>query len=262
MKLFRTTLAVAAIVPVLVASRVEAATQAWVVSYNYKKLNNTTLVSAAVTQDAGDQTYAIQERPNNVKVTAPLTNTGGNTREFFWPASGPDVTDSESCAVWSKQYAAPGVTTDSITQQGAALRIVQTPTSTRGITVTKNIFFGATWFFNVHVWDSASNEPFTQLAGFDMSEVMGKMWWDEQGSLQSNLKPLPWHLCARTVGNTLKFKVWPDDVTPQPSWNDSRYVREVQIPAAWDVPGKAGWYIGHLNPGHSAEFQGLQTQYR
>jgi hypothetical protein len=259
---FRAALILTAITPALFVSHVGAAAQAWVESYNYKKLNNTYLVSVPVTQDAGDQLYTIQERTNNVKITAPSTNTGGNTREFFWPANGPDVMDSMSCAVWSNQLDSAGQPGGGITQQGAALRIVQTATGTRGITVTKNIWYAATWVFNVHVWDSGNTQqPYTQLAGFDMSEVVGKMWWDEQGQLQSNLKPFPWHVCARTIGDKFQFKVWADEPN-QPSWNDPKYVREVVIPAEWNQPGKAGWYIGHLEPGYSAIFQGLQTQYR
>ena len=275
MKLLHSALVATAIVPVLFVSQVGVAAQAWITSYNYKKLNNTYLASTIITRDGSDGLYTIQERDNNVKITAPLTNKGGNTRELFWPANSPDVMDSESCATLSKQYAAPGITTGSITQQGAALRIVQTPAGTRGMTVTKNIWYGATWAFNVHVWDSGKSPVLTQLAGFDMSEydpdgqgearpeiVLGKMWWDENHNLQSDLKPFPWHLCARTVGSTFQFKVWSDDVAKQPAWNDAKYVREVQIPADWNVPGKVGWFIGHLNPGHSAEFQNLQTQYR
>lgn len=263
MNFFRTALAVTVVTLVLIVNHAGAAAQAWVESYNYKKLNNTYLVSAPVTKDAGDRSYVINERANNVKVSAPSTNTGSETREFFWPANASDVRDGQTCATWSKQSDAAGQPVVDIIQQGAALRIVQTPTSTRGISVTKNIWLGGTWIFNVHVWDSSApgGVVATQLAGFDMSDVVGKLWW-EGDVLHSTLKPFSWHLCARTSGNMLQFKVWTNEQANQPSWTDSRYVREVPIPAAWDVPGKTGWYVGHLKPGYSAEFQALQTSYR
>jgi hypothetical protein len=253
----RAVLLLIAIAPFIFTNHASAL--AWIPTYNYKTLNGTYLTRRVLTPDGTDLPYTYNERTNNVKIAAASTNTGGNLRELFWPANSPNVLNAESCSTWSNQ-------TDGLTQQGAALRIIETPTSMRAVTVTKNIWMGGTWMFNVHVWDT-SQPGLNQIAGFDMSEVTGKMWWDENNKLQSNLKPFPWHLCARTIGNKLQLKVWvtsndpssPDYNAKQPSWNDAKYVRETQIPDGWVQPGKTGWFIGHINPGNYAEFQGLQT---
>jgi hypothetical protein len=236
-------LALAVVSPLVFAHQVSALT--WVQTYNYKKLNGTYLVKETVTPDQADA-YTLQERTNNVRVSAPSANLGGNLREFFWPANSPLVLNSQTCAVWSYQ-------SDLNVQQGAALRIAHTPTGTRGITVTKNIWYAANWVFNVHVWDTSNTQsPYTQIASFDMSEVFG--------DFNVGLKPLPWHLCVRVTSQTLQLKAWVSADNPtQPSWNDPKYVRSVEVPTAWVEPGQTGWYIGHLNPGQRAEFQNLQT---
>lgn len=236
----------------------------WVQTYQSKRLNNTTLLSQIVTQDGTDQAYILRQAAGGaVTFSTPEGNTGGNTREFFWPANAQDSMDQVSCAVWTRQTGEGG----QITQQGAVLRLHQGENGgTRGITVMKNIWMGATWMFNVHVWDTSSSEPYIQQAGFDMSEVVGKMWWEDNAdgtrTLRSTVRPLPWHLCARTVGNKLQFKVWTNEQDKQPSWNDPKFVREMPIPAEWNTPGKAGWYIGHLKPGHTATFNNLSISQR
>jgi hypothetical protein len=265
--ILHSSLALAMAVPIVFAGHASAAS--WQVLYSSRWWNGTELVSQVVTPDGTDQPYVIEEwnddsanpvpmNEYDVKFTAPMTNTGGNLREFIWPASTPDVMDSQTCAVWSKE-------SEGFIQEGAALRINRAfddegnVTRTRGITVTKNIWYAASWVFNVHVWDtSRPGNPYTQIAGFDMSEVMGKMYHDENGNLQSNLKPFPWRFCARVVGDRLTFKVWTNPwVTP--AWDDPKHTRTVTIPTEWVEPGKTGWYIGHVRPGQSAEYQLLHT---
>lgn len=253
--------------PMMFAHQVTAAS--WQVLYSSRWWNGTELVAQVVTPDGSDQPYIIQEWnddsanpvPRNdydVKFTAPSTNTGGNTREFVWPASTPDVMDSQTCAVWPSQ-------SEGFVQQGAALRIANTynsegqVASTKGITVTKNIWFAASWVFNVHVWDtSVPAHPYTMIGQFDMSEVLGKMYHDEDGSLLSNLKPFPWRLCAQAIGDQFTFKVWTNPWRT-PDWDDAKHARSVTIPDEWIMPGKTGWYIGHIRPGQTAEYQNLHT---
>ena len=71
----------------------------------------------------------------------------------------------------------------------------------RAITVTKNVFYGAKWLFNFHVWDATGG---TIFAHFDLTSV-----FDPNGTLV----PLPWHLCARTLRGQLEFKAWPSSET-------------------------------------------------
>lgn len=258
--------------PMVFSGHASAAT--WQVMYSSRWWNGTELVAQVVTPDGSDQPYQIQEwndDPNapipasgyDVKFTAPATNTGGNLREFVWPASSPDVMDSQTCAVWSSQ-------SDGLIQQGAAVRVNRTfddqgkVVRTKGITVTKNIMYGANWIFNVHVWDTANGatQPYQLIGQFDMSEVVGKIWWQDSAdgtrSLQGSIKPFPWRVCARAVGNQFTFKVW-TNAWANPAWDDPKYARTVTIPEGWNQPGKTGWYIGHVRPGQTAEYQTLHT---
>jgi hypothetical protein len=115
--------------------------------------------------------------------------------------------------------------------------------------VTKNVFFGIWWTFNVHLWDSTSSHPFTLIGQFDESSI-----------LRSNIiqNSDPWHVCARADGSLFQFIVW-SGTNPQPSWDDASAVQQVNLPAGWDYPGRAGWYIGHLNAGDVDTFTDMQT---
>jgi hypothetical protein len=65
-------------------------------------------------------------------------------------------------------------------------------------------------------------------------------------------------MCARAVGSVVSFIVWPL-ADPQPAWGDPRYGGSVELPAGWDLEGRPGWYIGHLEPGDKAGFEDLTT---
>ena len=150
------------------------------------------------------------------------------------------MTDGQSCATWSAQPEKGN------TQQGAALRITTNSTGvSRAITVTKNIMFGATWMFNVHVWDTSKRPANTGIGSADMRSVV-------RG------KPLPWHLCARTRNNLLEMKVWTGS-EPEPPWEDGSHTRSFRLASDWVYPGRTGWYIGHVPPGGSAGFTNLKT---
>lgn len=165
---------------------------------------------------------------------APTTNEGGNTRLAFWPDGGPAVADQESCVAWDDE--------EPVTQQGVALRVRHEAGTTRAITVTKNIWFLASWGFNVHVMDSGNEEqPYLQILGVNLKDVLVR---------GETLAPLPWHLCARVVGDEVSFKVWPADEV-EPAWMDGVHGGAVTLPAGWEAPGVAGWYVGHLQPGVS-----------
>jgi hypothetical protein len=185
--------------------------------------------------------YAFESSDTELRAVALPTNTGGNYRSAFWPAAAPSVVDSQSCATWLDP------TLPGNTQQGAALRVsTDAAGATRAITVTKNIFYGATWIFNFHVWDTSNAaSPYTQIGGADMWAVVGG-------------KPYPWHFCARTAGTSLEMKVWTGD-EPEPTWDDTLHGAAVTLAPEWVYPGFAGWYIGHLPSGGSADFTDLAT---
>lgn len=197
-------------------------------------------LNARVLTYDGDDRYELSLSGTTMVARASTSNTGGNTRIAFTPAGSASRTDQQSCASWSSQ--APGRD-----QQGAALRVVATQDgATKGITVTKNIWFGATWIFNVHLWDTSQSQVFTQIAQFDLSTAFRR---------GDHALPLPWSICARVVGNTVSFIVWPSDQA-QPAWDNPDYGGSVTLPAGWDHPGVPGWYVGHLAAGDEARFDG------
>lgn len=197
--------------------------------------------TAMLTRDRTDS-YSLTGTNTRMVARAPKTNFASNSRTLFWDRGSVASTNQESCETFSD--------TNPIIQEGVATRIVQNGSRTRAITVTKNVFFGANWIFNVHVWDTANQPtPFTALAGFDMADVF------RPGGTQL---PYPWSLCMKVVGSTASFVAWPANL-PKPSYNDPTYSRAVNLPAGWSYVGTPGWYIGHLPPGGNAIFKNLST---
>jgi hypothetical protein len=205
----------------------------WVITYDAS--DPSPFLAGKISADGTDE-YTFTGTNGAVDVRPFATNTGGNTREVFWPSDGPDETDEQTCAEW-------GAASGDFTQQGAALRIASAgPMS--AITVTKNVAFGAKWIFNFHGWNASGG---TIFAHFDLTSV----FYPNQ-----TLVPLPWQMCARTLRGRLEFKAWPSS-EPEPAWGDTTHGGSAPIPAGWDAPGKAGWYIGHLPPDGYATFDHL-----
>lgn len=191
-----------------------------------------------------DQTdgYTTLAVPGSLQVNAPATNRGGNTRVVMFPNDQPVVDEHQSCATWQSQ---DGLNT----QQGLALRIRNDLPEDRwrAVTVTKNVMWGANWQFNVLTWDSRSWAPWQVRGSVDLARVF---WPGEQ------LAPLPWRVCARVEGDTVRVKGWLAG-QPEPTWDDPVHSGSVRLPAEWVYPGKAGWYVGHLAPGHAATYSDL-----
>jgi hypothetical protein len=201
-------------------------------------------LGAAIVTSDGTDTYGLTLSDGVVTATAARANEGENTRVVFWRAANQDIADQESCATW--------VDTPTDRQQpGAALRVRTVRGRTKAITVTNNIYFGARWGFNVHVMDSGASEPFHKIGGFELTEI-----FRPGGPGTFDVPPFPWRMCARAVGDTVSFIVWPTS-QPKPAWNDARYGGSVTLPAGWDQPGKPGWYIGHLKAGQRSSFADL-----
>jgi hypothetical protein len=196
---------------------------------------------ATLTRDGPDG-YRFVSAPANTAAAA-IDRSGGELRQLFWPGDNPVVPDSESCAIW-------GAESGPLVQQGAALRIVQNGTRVRAITVTKNIFYGATWIFNFHLWDTAQSPPFTIIGATNLEGTLRRA---------GVVTPLPWHFCARVIGTKLEFKVWPVAEPLEPAWGDRTHGGSVTLPPGWQAPGKAGWYVGHLEPNQLAVYNALAT---
>ena len=198
-------------------------------------------VTTLLTPD-GTDAYNYASSTGQMQVAALDTNTSANLRSAFWPADSPVVADAQSCATWASESIASA-------QQGAALRIATANGSTRAITVTKNIVFGATWIFNVHTWDTAATPAFQPAGSISLKP---ELWPNDVES------PLPWHVCVRTVGTTLDLNAWRAD-EPEPAWGETSHGGSVTLPESAVYPGATGWYMGHLRAGAHAEFSDLRT---
>ncbi len=181
--------------------------------------------------------YLLKTDGTASEVEAADSNRGGNTRLVWANLDDPVANDLRVCATWERFTG--------LAQPGLALRVRRDGNRTRAITVTDNIFWGARFGFNVHVWDTGSGLrlpgvlPVTAVGGADLSATFG-----QAGSLID----LPWRVCARVKGRTLDIKVWPLS-GPEPEWGDVRYGRRFRLSMAAVYPGRAGFYAGHLRPG-------------
>jgi hypothetical protein len=196
---------------------------------------------AVLTPD-GPTSYRFVSAPANT-VAASVDSAGGNVRQIFWPGDNPVLPDTESCAIWSGQSGAH-------VQQGAALRIRQDGSRVRAVTVTKNVFLDATWIFNFHVWDTSKSPAYTPIGATNLEAALRH---------DGIVTPLPWHFCARVIGSKLEFKVWTATDAFEPAWGDRNHGGSVQLPAGWEAPGKAGWFVGHIQPNNTAVFNDLAT---
>ena len=201
---------------------------------------SSTLSANVLTSEASD-TYSVVSSGSSVTSSAPSSNGGSSTRILFTRPADATGTDEQSCATWSSQSA-------DIDQEGAALRVTRNNATVKAITVTKNVWF-APWIFNVHVWDTSTSAVATQIASFDLRST-----FDPNSTFVP--LPLPWAMCARVVGSTVSFIVWPTN-QPQPAWNDPAYGGSVTLPSGYGAAGSAGWYVGHLRAGDTATYTNL-----
>lgn len=200
------------------------------------------LTTRVLTPDGSDR-FNVSLSSGVINMAAPATNTGVNLREVFWPTGQPSFRDGQVCASWKYQ------STQSI-QEGVALRIVTGLGSrTLALTVDKNVWAKAYWVLWVVGWDTASPEVFTGIANKNVSAVI---------SPNGQYLPFPWRVCARVVGSTLTFKIWVPAREGEPSWTDPTHTGTATVPAKYTVPGKFGWYIGHIPPGGRASYGNLR----
>ena len=140
------------------------------------------LASGVVTPDR-DDTYALFAGGNTVTATAPSSNVGVNTRVAFWRRGSRLIANEQSCATWSSQSA-------SVNQQGAVLRVRDLANGVRhGILVTKNVWLGANWVFNVHVWSTGWPQVYNHIAQFDLRS--------RRSHPAARSSRSAWSLCAR-----------------------------------------------------------------
>ncbi len=203
------------------------------------------IVEAVLTSD-GDDAYGFAVASDAVTAVAVPGNRGANLREVFWSSRARVVRDTTTCATWA------GATSSGV-QQGLAVRIKAVKgRPTRAVTVSKNVFAGAYWGFNVHVWNSPSG-PIRQIGMFDLGSEF------RVPGPATATRPLPWRMCARTRGDQLEFKVWPL-ADREPIWGDSRYGGALVLPSDAPPQGRSGWFVAHLPPDGRASFTELHDE--
>jgi len=193
--------------------------------------------------DNRPDSYGVAVDGDAIVTTAAATNTGGNGRILVWPRGEEPRADQEVCATWRS-------TTFEFSQQGIALRLRFDNGLGQAILITKNVWAQTYWNINVSQW-RASDAPqaVTLLHQFDLSEALGR---------GETLAPLPWRMCARVVGATVGFVVWPL-AQDRPAWNDPRHSGEVPVPDDLMAPGVGGWFVGHLQPGQGLVYDDLSV---
>lgn len=197
-----------------------------------------TFGTAMVTRD-GNDTYTTTISGDVIRTVAASGNVDSNSRLFIWPQGVARVTDSESCATWTRTGA-------SLVQQGAVFRVTRDGARVRAVTITQNIFFGAYWTFNVHTWDTArTGSPFRLEGQIDLRR------WAEG-------RPLPWRVCGRVLGNLVQVKVWSPG-EGEPEWDRPAQSGTVVLPDGWYQAGQTGWYAGHLAAGEFAQLSQVGT---
>lgn len=159
-----------------------------------------------------------------VDVTAPSTNTSGNSR-VGWIVDTGDFTYNEVCATWTSH-------TGVIDQPGLIVHF----DGTHAVTMTQNVWFVDRSGFNFHVWDLSrplDDGRLTLIGSFKPTSVDGAVW--------------PIRACLRAVGPYLDGKVW-SAYQPEPEYGDPAASGGALIV---DRPGRGGWYAGHVDPNQS-----------
>lgn len=190
----------------------------------------------------GSDGYSIVGGRDSLTVAANPGNRSGNLRAVIWPEDAPELRDTTECATWSR------ASRDGV-QEGMAVRIGTIPTGEpTAVTVTKNIYAGAQWLFNVHVWRGTGLGR--QIGEFDLRTV-----FEDLGPGRA-VRPLPWRMCVRTRGDRLDLLVWPL-AGPAPRWGDPRHGGTLRLPGIVAARGASGWFAGHLGPEMSVTYTDL-----
>lgn len=190
----------------------------------------------------GSDGYSIVGGRDSMTVSANPGNRGANLRAVIWGEDAPQLRDTTECATWDR------ASSDSV-QEGMAVRIATLADgSPTAVTVTKNVYAGAPWWFNVHVWRGPGLGR--QIGEFDLGRVF------RDSGPGRVVRPLPWRMCVRTLGDRLDVLVWPL-AGLAPRWGDPRYGGTLRLPSSVAPRGASGWYAGHVGPGGRVAFTDL-----
>lgn len=159
-------------------------------------------------------------------------STAWNHRLVTWRHSDGAAKDGKVCADFASAEA--------FAQEGLALRV----TSTRAITVTKNIYGGFNSTFNINLWSLQAPQILETPFQFNFQKVFG------------GNPPQPWHMCANVVGRLLILQVMPLRHGSDNLLIERGFVL-VGLPEGWDYPGHFGVYGGHVRARQSIRYGNL-----
>lgn len=199
----------------------------------------TALTAVQLTPGEGTGRYAAQLAGGALTVSA--AGQVGNQRELLWPTGQVPMRDAQVCATWTS---GPGPAA----QEGLAVRITNEPGRVRAVTITKNVWAGIWWVFNVHTWDTTQDPPFQLVAQLDLGALLTS--W-------GTMVPLPWRVCIKAADQAVLFKLWLPDREAEPGWDDRAHGGVAVLPADYVTVGHAGWHAGHLPQGSSVTYHNL-----
>lgn len=133
-------------------------------------------------------------------------------------------------------------------QPGVALHIRTSGGRTTALTLTNNVLWGARWNWNVHYMDSGRRPTHVGLGSFAVPGFY------REGR---PMPPLPWRVCARTVGDSLQGKVWRAGAA-EPRWGDPNFGGSVAIPSGLASGGESGVFAGHLEGGQELRYSNVR----
>ncbi len=163
--------------------------------------------------------------------------TGGNERELFWSPRTTASTTSTACAEW--------LSGKGLTQDGFAFGIRAVQHGLTAFTVTRNVYGRAFWLINFHHWNTRRAVPYQMIHQTSLLDYL------------TSVPEFPLWACARAEGRLLQFIVWQNG-KPRPAWGSSTQGAEVRVPPRFgSTLGVTGFYIGHVEPGTSAEIGSL-----
>lgn len=196
--------------------------------------------SAELTRDGVDR-FTARLDGATMSVTANSRNHDTNSRMILWPTDAAAVRNHTACVSFTDEGWP--------SQQGVALRVAA-PEDGRvvALTVMKNVWAEATSRVNVLLWDTADPRSPTTIDHYDAADAVTD---------DGELRPYPWSICARTVGDELTYMMWPSD-QPQPSWDDKRAARRMTLPGSVPKDGVTGLYAGHIPAGTTMKLTMLE----
>lgn len=200
--------------------------------------------SAASLNGQGNDAFNLTRLSGDqINATAAAWNTSDGPRNIYWQTNSPEAVNEQVCTTWVSQRGATA-------QQGMALRIREDGSRLRAVVMTKNVYLGGNWAFNLYVIDKDSATGADHGSGLTTMPLEALLKVPGQNAAQ----PLPWRVCAKIEGDLYSFKIWRTELEAEPAYGDGIHGASFTLPATAQYAGKAGLYMAHMRIGDSAVF--------